>query len=362
MKLIYPRLANYYLKGFISDADAADLARWDILVLATTEQVIAQVPKIRAANPDVVIMAYVGCAYTIANLPDVRDPNVWFWQGIRDAANENGWWLLRADYSHAWSWRPEYWLLNPTAGYQIWLPGYIRNELFLARPGVYDGVMLDNLWDRVSFVNAGHQSLVSLSSDGTPTPQAALDAGWHGGMSTLTTGLRVLLGNERPLVGNGPSSYPEMNGAVIEDYPRNFAGPADTGLGWRNWTLSGYPYSLLRNGAFYAAPRLNILNAGVPAWDGSYATEEDRRRFRFTLGSCLLSDAWFSFDASPATHGQLWWMPEYGYDLGAAQGPMEPVHGHGAGMFHRAFVRGEVLVNPTTKKLLNVWPMDARIG
>ena len=359
LKTTFPRLANIYLRGAVNDAEVPMLAKWPVLVLATSEQVISQIPNIRAANPDIVILAYIGGSYTIGNLPDIRDGNVWFWQGIRDWANENHGWLLRADYSHAWSWLPNYWLLNPTAGYQDWLPGYVKQTLFDERPGIFDGLLVDNAWNRVSFANSGSSSLISLGSDGTPTPQAVLDAAWYSGMNTMYEGLRTLLGAECILVGNGPNSYPVFNGAEIEDFPRNFSG-VDTPLLWKNWTLLGYPYSLARNEQFYAAPRLNIVNAGYPLRDGS---AEYWRRLRFTLGSCLMFDSFFSFDASPSTHAQIWWEPTlYEINFGKAQAQMHALTGHFTGAFARDFEGGTVIVNPTGNKIMNVLPMDARIG
>src|SRR5680860_684522 len=61
LKSVYPRLANYYLKWELSDDEARQLAKWDLLVLdmEVQENSPEALALIKKLNPQVIILAYV---------------------------------------------------------------------------------------------------------------------------------------------------------------------------------------------------------------------------------------------------------------------------------------------------------------
>jgi hypothetical protein len=121
---------------------------------------------------------------------------------------------------------------------------------------------------------------------------------------------------------------------MYEDFPYT-RGSHDRGnpheYGWVAHMLAepgGYLVAPFREEP-YTAP---IINAG---WTGTWAAPnrdaEFERHKRFTLGSALLGDGYYSLDGAMSGHGALWWEPEYDHDgrgkgyLGYPKGPAQRI-------------------------------------
>ena len=92
MPTVYPRLANYFLKWEISDAEARELAKWNLLILDmdVQENSRPQLAKIRALNPQIIILAYVS-SQEMLNGVEYYDNGY-----LRQELKKNiidGWWL-----------------------------------------------------------------------------------------------------------------------------------------------------------------------------------------------------------------------------------------------------------------------------
>ena len=58
---IFPKRANYFLPWRISDSEARQLAKWDLLILDMETQATSrpQIELIRRLNPDIILLAYI---------------------------------------------------------------------------------------------------------------------------------------------------------------------------------------------------------------------------------------------------------------------------------------------------------------
>ena len=345
----FPRLANVYLHGAVNQRDIPILARWDVLVLDAVWS-REQLRQLRALNPDIRLFYYT-CAYCMAVDPLPSD--TWRRENYL-YANANDLWWRNADRSIASDW-PGVQLVNvtdrapagPEGAWRQWFAD--RVEALVASRSELDGIFLDNYWKKLSWEQG---NLIHVDSDCNPTHNPAgcdgvadspamLDTLWNRALRDFARDLHSRFdvlerrrGVQRPLaiLSNGASDYfPWVNGTLYERFPSGRT-PADLGSPYGyNWN-----YEMFQSpGGYLAAPfstspyRLQIVNS---SWTGSGAaperSEEFERHKRFTLGSTLLGDGYYSLDASDG-HGSLWWEPEYdaggigpgylGYPLGPSR-------------------------------------------
>jgi hypothetical protein len=168
---------------------------------------------------------------------------------------------------------------------------------------------------------------------------AVLDTLWNRALRDFAKDVRKRFdeqqsrhGRMRPLaiLSNGASDYfPWINGTMYEGFPsRRTQGDAGNAYGY-NWN-----YEMMQlPGGYLVAPfsqspySVQILNSSWRGnWDAPERSEEFERHKRFTLGSALLGDGYYSLGLATG-HGSLWWEPEYdggglgpGY-LGYPKGP-----------------------------------------
>jgi hypothetical protein len=346
----FPRLANIYLHGAVNAADVPALARWDLLVLDSvwTDE---QLAWIRTLNPDIKIFFYT-CPYCIAVPVAPGDA----WRRVNyDYAESNDLWWRNADRSIASDW-PNVQMANmtdwcprgPQGNWRSFLAWRIR-WLMATRPSL-DGVFFDNFWNARSWQQG---NIVRLDSDCNPTHNPAgcdgvmdspalLDSLWNQACRGLASEVRAhfdLLDPQRPpqrplaILANGASDYfPWLNGTMYEHFPSGHANVDPWNPHGYNWNheMLDYPDGYLA-APFRPEPyNAQILNAEwrqVDATGNPIRDAEFERHKRFTFGSALLGDGFYSLDAG-TNHGALWWEPEYdngglaaGY-LGRAKGPM----------------------------------------
>jgi len=106
-----PKLANYYLNWDLSETQAKDLSKWDLLVLDMEVQ--ARHPdllqKMRLWNPDIILLVYITPQEIITNVDSsysiMRKKLA---SGIHDG------WYLKDSSGNRLSWWPGTYLLNIT--------------------------------------------------------------------------------------------------------------------------------------------------------------------------------------------------------------------------------------------------------
>ncbi|MBP9695076.1 MAG: hypothetical protein KBD73_01560 [Candidatus Magasanikbacteria bacterium] len=336
----YPKRANYFLKWSMTEVEARELSKWDLVILDMDMQVSnrALMQKMREWNPQIIILAYI-------TSEEIR----------QDAATGPS--TLRRQLSAQ---IPEAWYVKNTSGQRLrFWPGTdllnvsdnapvvngMRFNQFLAQfvhnsilsTGLWDGVFYDNAFDAVTWFTGPE---VDLDRDGLA--DISPDSHWQAGMRTLYNETRRLAGASMVLVGNGTTrAYrDELNGNMLENFI--------PGSPWTP-TMNTYAHGQTRR----YTPVLNIINANTSNRGG----QANYRQMRFGLTSALMENGYFSFDHGDTDHGQTWWYDEYGVNLGApvdtARTTNTNEQKYTANVWQREFQNGLAVVNGSgeTKKV-----------
>ena len=155
LKDTFPKKANYFLRWELSDAEATELAKWDLVILDMEHQIKNpdKILKMRQLNPNIVILAYVATQEIRDDL-EIMKPYVplryELYQGIKPE-----WWLKRSN-GQSVTWWPRTLMLNltdraPQAGGQQWggyLADFVANKILAS--GLWDGMFFDNTWNSLT--------------------------------------------------------------------------------------------------------------------------------------------------------------------------------------------------------------------
>jgi hypothetical protein len=331
-----PKIANYYLKYEISDAEAEELAKWDFLILDMENQETspAQLTKIRELNPKIKIVAYLTSEEILEYVNSGYAP---MRAELRSEIKES-YWLKDQNGNKLSFWSGTLMLNGSDTSSDSWntyLANFINQRIKAS--GYWDGVFLDNLWPEISWFNGGN---IDLNNDAKKDSAGDLNARWLNGSKNLLTQIRAKTGNSFLIIANGQADArfeKDLNGRLLENFPTLFSNG-----GWTNAMKS---YSLSVNAQ--KAPKLAALN--------TYSKNQyDYRKFRFGLTSALMSDGYYSFDYDVTNHGQTWWYDEYDVKLGQAENTAYNLlnknsNSWQAGLWRRDFENGIAVVNSTNK-------------
>ncbi|MDO8599193.1 MAG: putative glycoside hydrolase, partial [bacterium] len=335
----HPRLANLFLKWHLSEAEARDLAQWDVVILDM--EVAQNTPEtfalLRSLNPQGKILAYV-TAQEIRRDAAVH-PQAPLRRRLGSRVQDS--WYLKSTTGEYVSWWPQTWLLDVTdRGWTDTLAGFVAESI--ASDSRWDGVYYDNLWGSISWFDRG---LIDLDGDGRIEDAPARDAAWVAGMRSLLTATRRQVRSGFLITGNGSEIYAELtNGLLLEHFPKTSAG---------DWSESMRAYFRVLERA--AQPAITILNSNTQ----NTGQQSDFRNVRFGLTSALLGGGYYSFDFGDTDHAQRWWYDEYEAFLGNPQGAAYRMEGNGGafrradvgdfspGVYRREFAHGIVIVNAT---------------
>ena len=331
----YPLLANYFLKWEINDAEAKQLAKWDLLILdmEVQEKSLTQLKKIKELNPNITILAYITPqeirADAASSYSSLRKQLV---SGIPES------WYLHDSTGKKVSWWTGTYLLNvtdvcPTKDNLRWtqyLTNFVNNKILST--GLWDGVYYDNAWDNITYFVGS-----DIDLDNNKTKDTNLDDKWKTGMKYVYNQTRALTGGKYIIVGNGNTREyrSELNGKMLE----NFIATA-----WTN-TMNTYDY----NFGTTNNPKINIINANT----SNTGNQANYKNMRFGLTSALLEDGYYSFDYGDQNHSQTWWYDEYDVNLGSPLSEAKSKNNYttyNTGVWQRDFSNGIALVNSTSQK------------
>ena len=339
----YPRLANYFLRWEMTEQEAEELAKWDLIILdmENQENNPELIEKIRRLNPKVKILAYITSQEIMDNTEDYR--NAWLRQELA-AQIDSSWYLKDKDGRHVVNW-PFTSMLNLSEQsprnasgkkFNEFLPQFVHERLQAS--GLWDGVFYDNIWGDVAWVNGGN---LDFNNDGQQDSILVANSLWVEGTSKILRLTKELCGPDFLIVGNGRIHWPYqplLNGMMLENFPSS----------WENGgTWSGSMSSYSRLSQLNLRPALPIINIYEK-------NQENYRRFRYGFASALLGDGYYSFDYDVSNHGQTWWYDEYDVDLGSAQSAPYNLINSGktdwqSGLWRRDFKNGVAIVNSTDK-------------
>lgn len=313
------RTANYFLLSGTTLDDAATLetlSQYDLLVLPAEAQVYNRnfPAKIRAKNPDIILLAYV---------PSVSWNNIWrddlhedLYSGIKSS-----YWLKDSNGNNVSIW-PNTQALDLTSGWNDYLADFVADNVL--DDDYWDGVFYDEVSDEISWVGS-----VSLSNANGGT-----DAAWADAYTDLFAKTRQRVGSNKIIITNGSSNLqhaPYVNGRMFESFPTPWEGDG-------SWHTVMNNYFALEDRVAYEP--IIVLNSDT----GNTGNQGDYRAVRFGIASTLLGGGFFGFDYGTTSHQQLWRYDEYDAFLGEAKG--EPT-ANDQGVWSREYTNGKVLVNPT---------------
>jgi hypothetical protein len=340
----YPRLANYFLKWEILDAEVPELAKWNLLILdmEVQENSRPQLLEIRRLNPQVIILAYITSQEILDNIDYYN--KAYLRQELARHISD-GWWLKDSQGNKISNW-PDTFMFNLSNGaipnsagqrFNDYLPEFVVNEL--QSTGLWDGVFYDNTWGDVAWINNKN---LDLNNDGVGDDQAEADRAWAEGFNKMLVKTRSLAGKDFIIIGNGRVYDPYqslLNGMMLESFPS----------AWENggtWTGSMKTYLKLPFLNVY--PPVSVINI----YDKNQA---NYRHMRYGLTSALLGDGFYSYDYDVTNHGQTWWYDEYNIKLGSAQSlPYNLLANNSEqlkpGLWRRDFKNGITIINSTSQK------------
>ena len=287
VKPTFPRLANYFLHWTISEAEARELAKFDLVILdaEAQERSRAELKLLRHLNPRAILLAYVPAAEIRRDVASLREiaplryklgagvPEQWY---VHDAAGARR------------SFWPGTWIVNVTnfatrtelssvgtelssGGPMRWneyLPQFVAREI-LAND-IWDGVFYDNAWDEIVHFARGAPD---LDGDGAPDEAVQANRAWQQGLRALYAHTRALAPNKLIVQNDGVIYAPEVHGVLLENFPRK---------GFARYLKD---LRVIREQA--RDPAIPILNATT----FNTGAREDWRAIRFGLGAALFTDS-----------------------------------------------------------------------
>jgi len=329
-----PLKANYWLGWSITDSQAVQLAKWDLLILDMETQINSrsQLQKIKKLNPNIKILAYI-------TSQEIRKDALYGNSIMRKklvSGIYNDWYLTDFDDNRITFW-PGTYMLNPAdtcpnqggKRFNEYLAGFVVNEIFST--GLWDGIFYDNAWGSLTWLTGNK---VDFNKDGKS--DSNIDLHWQNGFKFLFNETRRLSGDNFIVMGNGNSSdyVNELNGIMLENF-------ASDNLSWKQ---SMQIYNYYENGS--QTPKTMVINANT----NNTGNKNDYKKMRFGLASALMGGGYSSFDHGSADHAQTWWYDEYDVDLGKPVGKAVSANNYQnwqEDVWRRNYSNGLALVNST---------------
>jgi hypothetical protein len=327
----------------------ASLARQDIMILADYptmapggQSMNSAVQAIKAKNPNALVFVYVNSNQMRAD----QASGTAAWGPMRDKLNSMKWWLysdskltasVGAGFGTPGDNAVNNTLFTPkdSSGNTAidWLTKYFVTSYATTAPAV-DGFFMDNVFWR-PYIDGDWNRDGKIDKQTDPTVQSWLRQGYaryFALMKTLMPG-KYQLGNIGDW-GDPASTLTEYQGLVNGGTLEAYMGKSWSVETWAGWSAMMDRYR--KTMANMAAPKLGIFN--------QWGSATDYQGMRYGLGSCLLSDGYYSFtDTSKGYYGVVWF-DELDAKLGNGAAP--PTAAWQKGVWRREFDNGIVLVNP----------------
>jgi hypothetical protein len=340
----YPRLANYYLEWSLTDNEARNLAKWDLLILdmEVQENSPEAIRIIRNLNPDIKILAYITSQEIIDYSQQSFQTNASLRAKLYEQIN-NSWWLRDYQGNKISFWQGTK-MLNMTEGSGIssnnekwnqFLPRFVDEEILSS--GLWDGVFYDNVWGDISWLNNAN---IDINNNNQETSNSYMDNAWNNGTNKM---LRISreLNPQAIIMGNGKVFYSYqkyLNGMMLEDFPSNWE---------NNGTWSGSMKTYINLKDYNKKPQTSVILAFKDY-------KQPYQKMRYSLGSSLMENGYFGYNNSIYKQGELWFYDEYNFSLGQAQSQADNLLVNNnyiqPGLWRRDFEEGIVVLNSTSKK------------
>lgn len=335
-----PSLANFYLYTPINEADARELAKWDILVLQmlAQENSAEQLKLIKKLNPKIIILAYIASEeFPVSMYKQWDKPGGLFYRLLSGITDEM--WLRDSSGNHVTFWQDN-WMLNTTdyptknKRWNEYLAEFVNKEILST--GLWDGIFYDNVWESVDWIN----DKIDADNNKITDKADVLNKNWNNGMKKLFALTRQKASKKIYIIGNGDRGYyGDINGIYFENF---------TISPYLSWEEKMKLYR--RSSLAHALPTTPIVGNTAPKANGQF----DYKNMRFGLGSALLENGYYALDGGDQTHRERWWYDEYDLNLGKPLSEAASLTGlkdYAKDLWRRDFENGIVLVNPTAKAM-----------
>jgi len=336
----YPRLANLFFKWDITDVEAKELARWDLVVIDMEAGIKTpeNLKKIREYNPNIKILAYI-TTQEFTYREDLLKESVLRRKIYKDFRED---WWLKTDQGGRVVWWPGTWMINITDGaipdengkrWNDYLPEFITKEVLST--GYWDGVFYDNAWDEASWLPSGKE--LDFNEDGVADGAKEIDKKWQEGMEKIFQKTRELAPGKIVMGNSGKTYAKSLNGITIEHFHQ---------MDWA-WGMNDY-FTVLKDDQ---DPETMILACNTE----NTGRSDDYKKMRYCFTSALLGDGYFAFDYGDQAHNYLWWYDEYDVFLGRPLSSAYNIFDKNnleikKGVWRRDFAKGIVIINSTDKK------------
>ncbi|MCB9798511.1 hypothetical protein H6758_02195 [Candidatus Nomurabacteria bacterium] len=323
----FPKKANYFLNWELTQLQAKELAKWDLVIL--DQEIGAKWPQhiqyMRQLNPNIKIVAYMApFEVPVKHYASRSRLRRYFGAGLQQN------WYLRDIHGRRMSFWQGTDLMNITDDqYRKYVLDFVQNQFYAT--GIWDGVFFDNAWaDTHWYIKDG----ADLDLDGQPDLRRDIDEAWRMALYDLFEQTRLKTDKDFIILANGLTDayYGPLDGLMVES------------LETHDWNQAMSAYTRNLNGKKVGIINNNTQNSG---------RQDDYRAMRFGLTSALLADGYYSFDHGDQWHGQTWWYDEYDVLLGISNGPAGNFVGepeYSQAVWVREFQNGVVVVNATDEK------------
>ncbi len=326
-----PKLYNHFIRWDVSDEQARELSKWDVVTLDMEVQHTSpnSFKIMRELNPDIKILAYV----TSEEITNTGLPIDYLRQQLKNNIDEQ-WWLKDRLGNKLSQW-PGTQMLNMNSGWADCLANFVAQKIMSS--GFWDGIFYDNVWQDITWVNNN----IDIYSNGSNQTAAEINSLWQQGVKNLLTKTRNLIGRNKLIIYNGNGSYyAYADGKMFESFPTPWEGG--------NWSTVMTKYHQAE--ISFNEPNYSIILSDT----GNSGENYLYKKIRFALASTLMEDGYFAFDYGTQDHAQLWWYDEYNVNLGSALGAPKNLLNknfvqYEAGVWQRDFENGIVLLNSTNK-------------
>jgi hypothetical protein len=344
----FPRLGTYAIGSPHDYYDAAyqqKLAKLNVAIVniypgwgvSQKTTMDATVQKIKAINPNTKVFAYV-----IGESLQIPATNAWV--DFESTVNSSNWWLytglnttkVLSDFGK------EYYVLNTTSqskknssgqNFAQWFGNYVAKQFGNANPSL-DGIYTDNVFWKPR--RDGDWNL-----DGkTDSQNDATVQGWYrAGYRQYVDTLRKAMPGKFQLAN--VADWGQSN-AVITEYKGAFNGGVLERIVGASWSVENQGWSAMM--AHYRKT-MDALAAPKYAVFEQFGNATDYQAMRYGLASCMMDDAYYSFDDQAHQNYGVTWFDEFDAKLGNAVSKPQ-TSAWQQGVYRRDFENGIVLVNP----------------
>lgn len=348
--LPYPRIANIFLKTPITESEALELSKYDLLILAMQSQTVNsyEIELIKRKNPDIILLAYTDpIAFPEGRLDELEPSKSGLWHTLgKEITEENYLKTAKGEKIPLGDPALKTYLINLLSRNKSGeLFAYYRAKFYAKEVATFkywDGIFFDTTWPTISWIKPNQ---IDYDKDGVADPHEIVDDRWNRGLSLFFNHLRSLVPKDFLLVGNDQGKFFSwLNGRMFEDFPSDFNCFPDTKTcGWQG---SMFEYMTRQKTA--APPQLNIIN--VSTRNSGFQNESE---MMFGLASTLLGDGFFNYDFGSSHRSTIWYYAIYDKDLGKPISNAQYLNGQSwtevnnfrNGVYKREFEKATVYVN-----------------